>query len=355
MAITSATLAAEDLRRARHMAELQNGLNPSLSSPPGYPARVGNGPVHQTEHASASSAVSNSAVCWGAIVAGALAAAALSLILLMLGVGLGLSSVSPWAQSGVSASGFGVVTILWLTLTQLVASGMGGYLAGRLRTQWLQVHGDEVYFRDTAHGFLAWALASLATAALVSSAIASVVSGGVQAGATVAGAVGAAGLATAPSDSSGAAAGAAPLGYFVDALFRKDSSALPVSPAPNAGTETSGGSSAPRSAAAESAEILRIFVNNGRAAVLAPEDSRQVAMIVAQRTGMPMLEAQKRVTEVYAKAQAQLREAEVATRSAADKVRKASAYGALWLFISLLIGAFAASWAATLGGQRRNT
>ena len=67
-----------------------------------------------------------SAVSWGAIVAGAAGAAALSLILLMLGTGLGLSSVSPWAFSGVSATTFGVSTILWLTFTQLVASGMGG-------------------------------------------------------------------------------------------------------------------------------------------------------------------------------------------------------------------------------------
>ena len=109
-------------------------------------------------------------------------AAALALILLMLGTGLGLSSVSPWAYSGVSATTFGVSTILWLTFTQLVASGMGGYLAGRLRTKWVAVHTDEVYFRDTAHGFLAWAVAALATAALLTSVIGSIVSGGIQAG-----------------------------------------------------------------------------------------------------------------------------------------------------------------------------
>src|ERR1035437_4837539 len=92
-----------------------------------------------------------SAVSWGAIVAGAAAAAALSLILLILGIGLGLSSVSPWAHNGIGAATFGVSTILWVTFTQLVASAMGGYLAGRLRTKWVEVHPDEVHFRDTAH------------------------------------------------------------------------------------------------------------------------------------------------------------------------------------------------------------
>src|SRR5450830_2072830 len=108
-------------------------------------------------------------------------------VLLMLGVGLGLSSVSPWGHYGTKAGTFGVSTILWVTLTQLLACAMGGYLAGRLRTKWVAVHTDEVYFRDTAHGFLAWAVASLATAALLTSVIGSIVSGGIQAGASVAG------------------------------------------------------------------------------------------------------------------------------------------------------------------------
>src|SRR5665811_701465 len=121
-----------------------------------------------------------SAVSWGAIVAGAAAAAALSLILLVLCTGLGLSSVSPWAHNGIGAATFGVSTILWVTLTQLVASAMGGYLAGRLRTKWVAVHTDEVYFRDTTHGFLAWAVASLATAALLTSVFGAMFRGGIQ-------------------------------------------------------------------------------------------------------------------------------------------------------------------------------
>src|SRR5450830_1942246 len=167
-----------------------------------------------------------SAVLSGAIVAGGAATAALSLILLMLGTGLGLSSVSPWALNGVSAATFGVSTILWVTLTQLVASAMGGYLAGRLRTKWVAVHTDEVYFRDTAHGFLAWAVASLATAALLTSVIGSIVSGGIQAGASVAGsaATTAAGARAAGSEMRRSGGNGGPMGYFVDSLFRKDMS-----------------------------------------------------------------------------------------------------------------------------------
>lgn len=92
----------------------------------------------------------SSAVSWGAIAAGAAAAASLSLILLILGVGFGLSSVSPWAWDGVSASTFGASTIVWLTLTQLLASAMGGYLAGRLCTKWADVPTDQGHRMTTS-------------------------------------------------------------------------------------------------------------------------------------------------------------------------------------------------------------
>src|SRR6185436_9212987 len=122
-----------------------------------------------------------SAVSWESIFAGATGAAALSLILLILGTGLGLSSVSPFTGKGASATTFGVSTIVWLTFIQLAASGIGGYLAGRLRTRWISTHTDEVYFRDTAHGFLAWAIATLVVAAMLTSAIGAIVGAGASA------------------------------------------------------------------------------------------------------------------------------------------------------------------------------
>ncbi|WP_394752561.1 hypothetical protein [Crenothrix sp.] len=290
---------------------------------------------------------SPSAVSWGAIVAGASAAAALSLILLILGTGLGLSSVSPWAYNGVSATTFGVSTILWLTFTQLVASGIGGYLAGRLRTKWIAVHTDEVYFRDTAHGFLAWALASLVTAALLTSAVGSIVNTGIQAGASVAGGAttAAVGATAFGADMPKPKGNNEVMGYFVDSLFRKDMSAAPA-----------GSIMEPedRRAGEYAPEVSRIFLNTIRNQPLSPEDVRYVGQLVAQRTGLSQQQAEKRVTDTYARAQAKLRDAETAAKEAADKARKASAYAALWLFISLLVGAFAASYAATVGGQQRD-
>jgi len=203
------------------------------------------------------------AVSWGAIVVGAAAAASLSLILLILGVGLGLSSVSPWARDGVSATTFGVSTILWLTLTQLFAAAMGGYLAGRLRTRWTDVQADEVYFRDTAHGFLAWAVASLATAALLTTVIGSILGGGLQAGAPMVGG----GASTATPGVGGAVASArttqgaedGPTAYFVDSLFRRDASApADGSAGAAAGAEALERTSSKAAAVALGAVIVRV-------------------------------------------------------------------------------------------------
>jgi hypothetical protein len=294
-----------------------------------------------------------SAVSWGAIAAGAAAGASLSLILLILGVGLGLSSVSPWSTKGVSAATFGVSTIMWLTLTQLLSSAMGGYLAGRLRTKWVDTHTDEVYFRDTAHGFLAWAVASLATAALLTSVIGSILSSGIQAGATVAGGVAnTATVAAGDFAASGqrASAESGPMAYFVDSLFRRNGSAETAKP-----TGSAMPAEAPeRIVTKDTSEVSRIFMNVSLSAPLAPEDIRYVGQLVAQRTGVSQQEAEKRVSDIYARAQVKLHETEVAAKDTADKARKASAYAALWIFVSLLIGAFVSSLAATYGGRQRD-
>lgn len=310
---------------------------------------------------------SQSGVSWGAIFAGAAGAASLSLVLLLLGTGLGMSAVSPWSQQGASAATIGVATILWLSFTQIAASGMGGYLAGRLRTKWAGVHTDEVYFRDTAHGFLAWSVATLLTVALLGSVVGAIASAGAQAGATVAGgAATAAGMAGAgASAAAGAAAstsasdgGANPMNYFIDSLFRRDASAAatasPAAPAAGDAAATAQPAMPERGTAAANAEVSRIFLNSIRTGALPPEDAKYVGQVVAQRTGLSQQDAEKRVNDTYAKAQAALKDAQAKAKEAADAARKASAYASLWLVVSMLIGAFVASFAATWGGRRRD-
>ena len=110
-----------------------------------------------------------SGVSWGALIGGAIVAAAIYLILLMLGAGFVLPAFSPWNVSAAALSG---TAIAWLFVSEIIASGLGSYLTSRLRTKWTTVHNDEVFFRDTANGFLAWAVALAANAAFLSSAAA---------------------------------------------------------------------------------------------------------------------------------------------------------------------------------------
>lgn len=289
-----------------------------------------------------------SAISWGAIIGGAAGASALSLLLMILGVGLGMSTVSPWSNEGISATTFGVSTILWLTLTQLLSSGMGGYLAGRLRTKWQDTDADEVYFRDTAHGFLAWAVAALTSAVLLASVIGSILSGGIQAGATVVG--GAASTAVVAVPGMVASGNSGTMGYFVDSLFRRNTNA--------ASSETANLTSMlPQSSertTQDAAEVSRIFMNISVTEPLLPEDMQYVGQLVAQHTGLSQQDAEKRVTDVYARAQLKLNQIEMTAKEATDQARKASAFAALWMFVSLLIGAFVASLAATYGGRQRD-
>jgi hypothetical protein len=97
-----------------------------------------------------------SAVSWDAILAGAAASIALLFVLVSLGAGFGLKMAPRW-PSGVAAQDFTPIVGATFIACQIVASMLGGYLAGRLRTKWLNVHDHEVHFRDTAHGLLAWA------------------------------------------------------------------------------------------------------------------------------------------------------------------------------------------------------
>jgi hypothetical protein len=286
-----------------------------------------------------------SAVSWTAIFAGAAAAAALSLILLVLGAGLGLSAVSPWSQAGIAATTFGVSTILWITLTQVLASGMGGYLAGRLRTRWLSAQRDEVYFRDTAHGFLSWAVATLVTAAVLTSAVSAIAGGTVEASASMVGgaasattsAVAMVGAQSKASDSSG------PLSYLTDRLFRKDPS-----------TPATGPVIADSNNSTSTAEVSRIVMNSMASGALPADDVQYIGQLVAQRTGLTQPNAERRVTDMFTRAQSQVRDAQTTAKQAADTARKTSAYAALWLFVSLLAGAFVASFAATFGGRQRD-
>ena len=259
-----------------------------------------------------------SAVSWPAIIAGAAVAAAASILLFVLGSGLGLASVSPWPYSGASATTFTAATAIWLIVVQWLSAGLGGYLTGRLRTRWVGAHTHEVMFRDTAHGFITWSVASIIIATVFASAASSMMGAGVRAAATVS-------AGAAHSDSS-----VTP--YDVDMLFRSDH--------PDAASQ-------PGDARAETGRILAKGLMQGD---VPAADRSYVASLIAARTGLSQEDAQKRVDDAVT----QLNAATTRVKEAADAARKAAAEAAIFTALSMLIGAFIASAAAALGGHERD-
>jgi hypothetical protein len=237
-----------------------------------------------------------SAVSWSAIFAGGVVAFAAAIILVALGTGFGLSSISPYQGAGISATTFAISTAVWLIIVQWLSSALGGYLAGRLRSRWVNVHADEKMFRDTAHGLLAWAVAVALGVGLFS--------------------LGAA----ATSKQNVASVRTA---YYVDQLFRTQqrSTATLVD---------------------DKTQATHVFEMGAIDSKVRDSARPYLTELVTSATGLSAADAQARVNQVVQQA-----------TDDAENARKAAAKIAFYTFFSLLIGAFIACTAAALGGRQR--
>jgi hypothetical protein len=286
----------------------------------------------------------DTAVSWKAIFAGATGSIAITMILVAFGVGVGFSVVSPWSGQGVSGTTFTVAAGIYLFVVAMLSSTIGGYLAGRLRSRWQTVNEHERYFRDSAHGFVVWAVATIVTAAVLGGVTSGLIGGAVS---TVAPAATAAAAQSSPSD------------LYVDQLLRTNpaqgSNNAPAASAsqatsPTAGEQTAaplqGGQIAPpaRQDIGNRAEITRILGPSMlKGGSVSDGDKKYLASIVSARGGISQADAEARVDYVITQA-----------KQAADKARKSAALFSLWLAASMLAGALSAALAAIEGGNLRN-
>lgn len=261
----------------------------------------------------------NSTVSWGAIVAGGFVAAAVTLIVAAFGVGAGLAVVSPWSGEGISGTTASWAAGLFLVVVAMLASTLGGYITGRLRHAWEDVHADERFFRDTAHGFVTWAFATVMTASILAGAGTHIIAGA-SAGAIPAAAAGAGQAVSNSGD------------VYVDRLLRS-------------GPQTGGQmANAPTDQSATRGELLRLIAPVTRkGGDVTTEDRAYAARLIAARTGIPQAEAEQRVNQAITQA-----------KDAADKARRAAMQFSIWVAIALLAGALSASLAAAEGGKLRN-
>lgn len=256
------------------------------------------------------------AVSWRAILAGGFAAASLTLVLLAFGSAVGFSSISPWSNSGVSATTFHVAGGLYLVVVAMLSSTVGGYIAGRMRTRWRSLKTYEVQFRDTAHGFLAWALATVMGAAILGTAAAYLAGGSVPGS-------------SATTSTSGDLSPSSPVAYYADMLLRPASARARVPAADSL-------------VAMRQAETV-IVHNMATKSEWPSADRTYLAQLVSAQTGLSGAEADKRVSDTIA-----------AAKAGVDQARKAAASLSIWLAISMFVGAFSASLAALEGGQLRD-
>ena len=265
-----------------------------------------------------------SAVSWSAILAGAAVTAGLSLILLAIGSGIGFSVVNPFSSAATATTTkAATVAGIYLTVTAVLASAVGGYLAGRLRHLWPGTHPHEAFFRDTAHGLVTWAVATVASAALLGTVTANLTGtaargAGMEAGMAIARDGGLAGLA--------------------DQLFAYDYVAVSKAQGNQVNTGIARDYNGDRATAVRLLGRLR-----GQEHALTTDERQNLAVIVAARTGLSLPDAEKRVAAVEADA-----------RAAAETARRVGMMLSFWLAASLLAGAFAASLAAWEGGAIRD-
>jgi hypothetical protein len=274
--------------------------------------------------ASATELAPKSVASWSAIIAGAFVATAVSVVLLVLGSGLGFAMFSPWNDQGIAITTFAATTAIWLIVIQWLSSAAGGYVAGRLRTRWIGTHPHEVFFRDTAHGFVTWAVATVLVAAVLCFSLTSVIGAGVHAAAA----------ATMGSAQRLAGAATPSYAYGLDRLFHTDAAGAAAHDGPD-----------PRSEATD-VIVQAVATNN----TVSQADRSYLADLVAVRTGVSADDAQRRVNDFLATAN----EARNQVKASADSARKVAAKTAIYLALALAVGAFIASLTAAMGGRLRD-
>jgi hypothetical protein len=222
-------------------------------------------------------------------------------------IGLSVSSTAPtWRDASLPLV---LLSGLYLVLVALAAYGLGGYVAGRLRSR-VMAAPDEVEFRDGTYGLLTWALATLLTAVLAFGVAQSLTR-----------------LAAPSGGSAGPAAsvgGENVIAYDLDRLFRAE-------------RRPEGDMTATR------AEAARILLTASSHRGVAADDRAYLARLVAARTGLAQPDAERRADDVIARA-----------RDNISRARKSAVLLAFMAGAAALLGAAAAWFAACAGGRHRD-
>jgi hypothetical protein len=264
-------------------------------------------------------------VSWGAVLAGVVVGLVTQLILNMIGIGLGASTLDPSAGAGgnPSVSGFSLGAGIWWTISGILAALAGGYVAGRLAG---------ISKESTAgwHGLTAWALTTLIVFYLLTSAIGGIIGGAFRtvagAASPASGAVQTAAQATVPSIASGAED---PFSSIEQSLRSATGSNDPA---------------ALRDAATAAVRAALTGDQN-----TAEEARERAAQTIAKAQGISIEQARTQVQQYEQQYRGTVEKAKQAATQAADTAATAVARGALFGSIALLLGAMAGWFGGRMG------
>jgi len=263
-------------------------------------------------------------VSWGAILAGVATALVVQLLLNILGVGIGASSLDA-ANTGdnPSASGFSLTAGIWWTLSGIIASFAGGIVAGRL---------CGTSDNNTAHwhGFVSWCVATLIIFYLLTSAVGGIIGGTFNALGSTVGAAGR-GAASAVSGIAQNTNGDAVQGQ-IQRLVN-----------PNGA----------QSAQDDIVAYIRASVNGDQAGAAAARD--RAIDSLARTANISPDEARTRLQQAEQQARQGADQVKQKAQQAAEATRKGVASAGLFGFVALALGAVASWIGGGVGAPRRET
>jgi hypothetical protein len=269
-------------------------------------------------------------ISWGAVLGGGLMVVAVQLLLSMLGLGIGLTTIDP-AQGPAGSpetSTMSMGAVIWWAVSYLVALVIGGYVAARLAGVFNK--GDGML-----HGLLTWALALVVSFWLLTSAIGGVIGGAFN---VVGNAV--SGVSRTVADAVPQVADAS--GITPEQIQERAQSLL--RPADQSGQS-------PEDAQRELVSLVPQIVRGGQGA----DQARQRAVeIVSQQSGISQQEAEARIQQLQQQASEAAARAEETARQAADTAASAVSSASIWGFGALLLGAIAAAIGGSIGTRTRD-
>lgn len=272
-------------------------------------------------------------ISWGAVLAGVFVALILQLILNLLGLGLGLTSVSAVEGDNPAASTISIGAGLWWVVFGIIAAAAGGYVAGRLS-------GKPVESSAGYHGLISWAVTTFVVIYLLTSALGGLVGGAFN---TVSSALG--GAASAVGSTANAVGGAAQTAAQV-AGPSLTNLPNPLSDIEGKVRSASGGQD-PAALRDQAVSAVRDALSGDPAKQQAARD--KAAEAIAKAQGIPVEQAKQQVQQYQDQYMKAVADAKETAKQTAETTRKAAAQGALYAALALLIGAAAAFLAGRAG------